>query len=129
MGTRSLRELVRRAAGGLFQPLEENRVALRPLCFEFVKRELRVQSLAALQPEDGPACANAAVVEQPFVDVPDLFDVEAAIAHAPGLGDAAFAEGQDLERVEHGEHRPIVDRQWMRLGLTPGRARRPPFEE
>ena len=71
------------------------------------------------------------MVEQALVDVADLLDVQRPEADPPGLGGAAARHPhlQELQRFEQVQHRAVVHRQRLGLGLPPGRPRLAAFEE
>lgn len=69
------------------------------------------------------------MIEQTLVHMPDLLDVEIAIAESSGLGDSAYLEREHLNGVENRQHRAVVHGQRSSRGVRPRLAGTPPFEE
>ena len=71
------------------------------------------------------------MVEQAFVDVANLLDVEGAEREPPRFGGAAawHCDAEDLERLQQVQHRAIVHRQGPGVGRFPVRFLRTAFEE
>src|SRR5688500_7050550 len=65
------------------------------------------------------------MVEQAFINMADLFDVEGAKAEPTSLP----VHFEILQRPQQVQHRAIVDRQWVCRRFAPGRAGLSSFEE
>ena len=108
-----LADRARRATGLLRQPLDEDVLAGACPALDVAERELRLE--LSTQSERGVGDPQRCVVEQAFVDVADLLDVECAV----GEEHARAAMLERLERVEKVEHRAVVDRQRVRRFAVP----------
>ena len=88
-----------------------------PPLFEFRQNDLRFLALAARQAEHRLCGTLGRVVQETFVDVPDLFDAQRAKADA-----LRFAvNAQVLQRPQQVQHRAVVDRQWIGRRALPAR--------
>src|ERR1035438_7363723 len=114
------------APGFIGEPFNE--VRLSAAAVEFGERHFDL--FLAIQPEHEFRGAARGVIEQPFVDVTDLFDIEGAEAKAALFASAAWhLHLQELESAEEMKHGAVVD--GARLGgrAAPIGARRAPLQK
>src|ERR1019366_1822282 len=113
-------------AGFTCEPLDK--IALSAASPELGKRHLGL--LLAVQPEHDLRRAARSVVEQAFVDVADLFDIEGAEAEAATLADAArLLPLQELKGTEEMKHRAVVDGAGLRGRTAPFGTKRAALQE
>ena len=112
-------------AGFVVQEGEQVGFALGLQPFQFGEGDLGLLAFGPGQPQHRLRGTLGGVVEQTFVDVADLFDVERPEAEPAGLA----LHLQVLQRAEQVQHRAIVDRQRRGRGGAPRRPRLAAFEE
>src|SRR5690242_18294343 len=69
------------------------------------------------------------MVEQAFVDVSNLFDVQASEGETAWFDDASDTHLQVLEGVEQVQDRAVVDFEWSGWSVLPGGASWTAFQE
>ena len=95
--------------GHLGEPRGEVVGTLVAVGFEIGERDFRLGARLADEADGGGFDAAGSVVEETFVDVADLLDVQTAERQPAGFGDARLAHLENLQRREQAQHGAIID--------------------